>query len=547
MKLYKQLLIAALSLILGCAGEPKFDLVITNATIWTGNPESPHAEAMVISADTLVFVGTNDEVSHYLNDAKIVKDAAGMFIVPGFIDTHVHFLQGGFNLASVKLRDAATPEEFAQRIGEFAKTVPAGTWILGGEWDHENWGGELPDRAWIDELTPDHPVYVTRLDGHMSLANSKVIELAGIQDSVQDIDGGEIVRDSNGRLTGIFKDNAERLIYPHIPDPSSFQNDQALAMAMNYVASNGVTSVHDMSGDLDVIERAQKNGTQITRYYAVMPLSRWDNVKKLVDERGYGDEWIRIGGLKGFVDGSLGSHTAAFKEPYTDTPTDSGFFVNTEEDLYEWTLNADKAGLQVMIHAIGDRANGFLLDNFERVINDNGPKDRRFRIEHAQHISPEDIPRFAELDVIGSMQPYHAIDDGRWAERVIGPERIKTTYAFKSLLDAGAVVAFGSDWFVAPPTPIEGIYAAVTRRTLDDNNPDGWVPNQKITIEEALRSYTYYGAFASFEEDVKGTLTPGKLADFVILDKNLFEIDPESIRTTNVIETYVGGIQVYKK
>lgn len=547
MKLYPILLLSILVSILGCFNKPRYDLVVTNATIWTGNPESPYAEAMVISGDTLVYVGSNDEVIHYLDDAKIVKDAAGMFIVPGFIDTHVHFLQGGFNLASVQLRDAATPEEFAQRIGEFAKTVPAGTWIMGGDWDHENWGGELPDRSWIDQLTPDHPVYVTRLDGHMSLANSKVLELAGIQNSVEDIDGGEIIRDSSGRLTGIFKDNAENLIYPHIPQPSSFQNDLALTMAMDYVASNGVTSVHDMSGDLDVIERARKGGTQITRYYAVMPLSRWESVQKLVNERGHGDFWIRIGGLKGFVDGSLGSHTAAFHNPYTDTPTDSGFFVNSEEDLYEWTLNADKAGLQVMIHAIGDRANGFLLDNFERIINDNGPKDRRFRIEHAQHIAPADIKRFAELDVIASMQPYHAIDDGRWAERVIGPERIKTTYAFKSLLDAGALVAFGSDWFVAPPTPIEGIYAAVTRRTLDDRNPDGWVPDQKVTVEEALRSYTYFGAYASFEEDVKGTLESGKLADFVILDQNLFKIAPESIRNTTVLETYVGGKQVYKK
>lgn len=547
MKLYPILLLSILVSILGCFNKPRYDLVVTNATIWTGNPESPYAEAMVISGDTLVYVGSNDEVIHYLDDAKIVKDAAGMFIVPGFIDTHVHFLQGGFNLASVQLRDAATPEEFAQRIGKFAKTVPAGTWIMGGDWDHENWGGELPDRSWIDQLTPDHPVYVTRLDGHMSLANSKVLELAGIQNSVEDIDGGEIIRDSSGRLTGIFKDNAENLIYPHIPQPSSFQNDLALTMAMDYVASNGVTSVHDMSGDLDVIERARKGGTQITRYYAVMPLSRWESVQKLVNERGHGDFWIRIGGLKGFVDGSLGSHTAAFHNPYTDTPTDSGFFVNSEEDLYEWTLNADKAGLQVMIHAIGDRANGFLLDNFERIINDNGPKDRRFRIEHAQHIAPADIKRFAELDVIASMQPYHAIDDGRWAERVIGPERIKTTYAFKSLLDAGALVAFGSDWFVAPPTPIEGIYAAVTRRTLDDRNPDGWVPDQKVTVEEALRSYTYFGAYASFEEDVKGTLESGKLADFVILDQNLFKIAPESIRNTTVLETYVGGKQVYKK
>lgn len=545
MKLHLFVTIVLIAAFYGCSSGPRYDLIITNATIWTGNPESPFAQAMIVSGDTLVMVGSNDDVAEFLNDAESIKDAEGSFIVHGFIDTHVHFLTGGFNLSSVQLRDATSPEEFARRIGEFAKTVPAGTWILGGDWDHENWGGELPDRSWIDHLTPDHPVYVTRLDGHMSLANSKVLELAGIENTVQNVDGGEIVRDASGRLTGIFKDNAENLVYPHIPSPTSFQNDQALVEAMNYVASNGVTSVHDMSGDIDVIERARKGGTQITRYYAVLPLSRWETVHKLVDEQGYGDEWVRIGGVKGFVDGSLGSHTAAFHAPYTDTPTDSGFFVNTEEDLYQWTKGADNAGIQVMIHAIGDRANGFLLDNFERIIAENGPKDRRFRIEHAQHIAPEDIPRFAELEVIASMQPYHAIDDGRWAERVIGPERIKTTYAFKSLLDAGAIVAFGSDWFVAPPTPIEGIYAAVTRRTLDENNPDGWVPDQKVSVEEALRGYTINGAFASFDEDIKGTLEAGKLADFVILDRNLFEIDPESIRDTKIVETYVGGKLVY--
>src|SRR5690606_7310247 len=264
------------------------------------------------------------------------------------------------------------------------------------------------------------------------------------------------------------------------------------------------TSVHDMSAELDGIRRVHERGELITRYYGVMPLSRWEQVKMMVDEQGKGDEWIRIGGLKGFVDGSLGSHTAAFHEPFTDTPEDSGFFVNTENDLYKWTKSADEAGLQVMIHAIGDKANGFLLDNFARIQEENGPKDRRFRIEHAQHIAPDDIQRFADLDVIASMQPYHAIDDGRWAERVIGSERIKTTYAFKSLLDAGAVVAFGSDWFVAPPTPLEGIYAAVTRQTLDDENPDGWVPEQKITVEDALIAYTRNAAFASFDEDIKG-------------------------------------------
>ena len=534
-------------LISACGNQRTADTIITDARIWTDNPDQPFVQAMAIKGDVILGVGSNDEMFVYRGINTNVEELWGQFITPGFIDSHVHFLQGGMNLASVQLRDAKTPEEFASRIGEFAKTVPAGTWILGGDWDHENWGGELPHRDWIDELTPDHPVYITRLDGHMSLANSKVLELAGISNDVADVDGGSIVRDPDGRLTGIFKDNAESLIYPHIPESSEAEVDRSLKMAMEYVASNGVTSVHDMSAELDGIKRARESGSLITRYYGVFPLRQWERVKTMVDEQGKGDEWIKIGGLKGFVDGSLGSHTAAFHEPYTDTPGDSGFFVSTEDDLYTWTKSADEAGLQVMIHAIGDKANGFLLDNFARIQEENGPKDRRFRIEHAQHIAPDDIQRFADLDVIASMQPYHAIDDGRWAERVIGPERIKTTYAFKSLLDAGAVVAFGSDWFVAPPTPLEGIYAAVTRQTLDDENPDGWVPEQKVTVEDALTTYTQSAAYASFEEDIKGTLEAGKLADYVIIDRDLTEIDPAEIRFARIMKTVVGGKTVYSR
>jgi predicted amidohydrolase YtcJ len=243
--------------------------------------------------------------------------------------------------------------------------------------------------------------------------------------------------------------------------------------------------------------------------------------------------------------GALGSHTAAFLEPFTDDPSDSGLFMLPENDLYNWVSGADKVQLQVAIHAIGDRAIQTLLNNFERIQKENGDRDRRFRVEHAQHIAPIDIPRFAELNVIPSMQPYHAIDDGRWAEPLIGPERVKTTYAFKSLMDAGAKVAFGSDWPVAPGSPLLGIYAAVTRRTLDDKNPDGWVPEQKITAEQALIAYTINGAYASFEEDIKGTLAPGKLADFVIMSDNITKIDPIRIKDVKILQTYVGGKKMF--
>ena len=523
------------------------DLIVINAHIWTGNQARPQAEAMAIRGDSILFVGANAEVGQYKSAQTEILDAQGNFITPGFIDTHVHFLTGGFNLSSVQLRDAKTPEEFSNRIKEFAATQEPGSWILGGDWDHENWGGELPSREWIDRYTPDHPVWVTRLDGHMSLANSAALKAAGIDNTVKDVMGGTIVRDKKGNLTGVFKDNAMGLVSRKIPPPGPKQVDDALQAGMRYVASNGVTSVHHMVGYMDALERARDNHALLTRIYAMMPLDQWAGLKEKVQKEGRGNEWLKIGGLKGFVDGSLGSHTAAFFDPYTDAPTDSGFFINTEGQLYNWISEADKAGLQVIVHAIGDRAINTLLNIYDRVETENGSKDRRFRIEHAQHIAPADIPRFAKLNVIASMQPYHAIDDGRWAEKTIGPERIKTTYAFKSLFDAGAKVAFGSDWFVAPPVPLYGIYAAVTRRTLDGKNPDGWVPEQKVTVGQALTAYTANAAYASFEEGIKGSLEPGKLADFVIIDRDLTKIDPEEIKDAKVLQTFVGGKPVYKR
>ena len=383
----------------------------------------------------------------------------------------------------------------------------------------------------------------------MGLANSLALKLAGVDRSVKDISGGTIERDKAGNPTGMFKDNAMDLIYKAIPDPTEEKLEKVIEVAMNYLASNGVTSVHgvDAAEYADAIARVRDNGKMITRVYAMTPVHLWESMKNKIDEEGSGDNWIRFGAVKGFIDGSLGSYTAAFFEPYTDIPGDAGFYVNTEEDLYKWISAADKAGLQAVIHAIGDRANNLLLNLYEQVAKENGPRDRRFRIEHAQHLSPSDIPRFAELSVIASMQPYHAIDDGRWAENLIGPERIKTTYAFKSLIDAGAVVAFGSDWFVAPPTPLEGIYGAVTRRTLDDRNPDGWVPEEKITVEQALLAYTKYAAYAAFEEDIKGTIESGKLADFVVLSDDITAIDPVKIWDVKVLQTYVGGKKVYQR
>ncbi len=543
-------LLSVIMTLISCSSKDQPADTIVYGKIWTGNDNAPLAEAMAISGDTIVAIGSRADIDRYAGSDTKRIDARGQLIVPGFIDTHTHFVDGGFRLQSVQLRDAKTPAEFIQRIKDYAQTIPAGEWVTGGDWDHENWGGELPDRNWIDSVTKDHPVWVTRLDGHMSLANTAAMNAAGVSEAdrvrIPDVDGGVIVR-NKGRITGVFKDNATSLIEHGIPSPGAVLEDRALDTAMNYVASKGVTSIHNMSGFMGAFERARKDNRLKTRIYAGMPLTEWRSLDSLIKVRGNGDHWLRIGNLKAFVDGSLGSHTAAFHDPFTDAPKDSGFFVTPPDELYSMMKSADSAGLRLMIHAIGDRAIYSLLNTFERVVKENGAKDRRLRIEHAQHISSEDFPRFASLGVIASMQPYHAIDDGRWADRIIGPERSRTTYAFKSLLDANATVSFGSDWFVAPPTPLEGIYAAVTRRTIDEKTPNGWVPEQKITVEQALKAYTISGAYASFEEDFKGSLETGKAADFVILEKDITAIDPVDIRNVKVLRTVVGGKTVFEE
>lgn len=537
----RRLLFPAL-LLAGCGGLPPADLVIYNARIWTGDAAKPWARSLVVREGRISALDRIEE-------ARRTIDAEGALVTPGFIDSHVHFLEGGRRLASVRLRDARSKEEFVRRVAEFTPKIRPGGWILGGDWDHTQWGGELPTRDWIDAITPHHPVWVTRLDGHMGLANSAAMRLAKIGDGPRQVAGGTVVRAASGRPTGIFKDNAMALVEAAIPTPADLDSDRALDAAMAHVASFGVTSVHHMGSweDLAILERARKEGRLRTRIYAAVPLDSYKKLAEHVQRLGRGDDWLQIGLLKGFVDGSLGSHTAAFDEPYSDAPADRGLFVNAPEKLYSWISGADKAGLHVAVHAIGDRANRILLDTYERVARENGARDRRFRIEHAQHLRLQDIPRFASLGVIPSMQPYHAIDDGRWAERAIGRRRAESTYAFRSLLDATARLAFGSDWFVAPPSAAEGLYAAVTRRTLDEQRPGGWIPGQKITLDEALRAYTSAGAYGQFEEANKGTLVPGMLADIAVFDRDLTEIPPDQIRNAGVRFTFVGGEMVYAK
>lgn len=527
---------------------PMADLLVIGGTVWTGDPAAPEAEALAVRHGRVVAVGRRADVERWRGPATTVLDVAGGFVSPGFIDSHVHFLAGGLALLSVQLRDARTPEEFVARIRAAAQRLPPGTWILGGDWDHTLWGGRLPDRRWIDSVTPEHPVWVRRLDGHMALANTLALRRAGIDRSTPDVPGGEIVRDAQGEPTGVLKDNAMALVDRAVPDPSPAQLDRALEAAMAHVARFGVTTVVHMGtwDDLAVFRRAHAAGRLRTRIVAAVPLATWARLRDTIAARGRGDDWLRLGLLKGFADGSLGSHTALFHEPYTDDPRTRGLQVTPTDSLAAWIAGADRAGLQVAIHAIGDAANTLVLDLYERLLRTHGPRDRRFRIEHAQHLRPQDIPRFAALGVIPSMQPYHAIDDGRWADSVIGAERARTTYAFRSLRDAGARLAFGSDWFVAPPDPRLGLYAAATRRTLDGRHPDGWVPEQKISVEEALVAYTRDAAYAIFAEDRLGVLRPGAWADFVVLAADPRRVPPERLPTLPVLRTVVAGQTVYE-
>jgi predicted amidohydrolase YtcJ len=479
-----------------------------------------------------------------------VIDAKRKLITPGFNDAHVHFLETGAQLSSVDLRSAKTPQEFVQRIKDFAAKLPRGRWILGGQWDHENWTpNALPTAALIDAATPDNPVFINRLDGHMALANSLAIKLAGVNKDTKEVEGGLIVRDPNGNPAGVFKDAAMSYIERVIPDPSFEEKLEFAEAATRHAASLGVTSVQDMSAgtDVGVYQELMRRGKLNTRVYACSTLDGYKRWANTGIHYAFGDAMLRVGCLKGYADGSLGSTTAWFFDPYLDAPNTSGLAraeVNTT--MKQNIVDADKAGLQVFIHAIGDRANATILDYYANVESANGARDRRFRIEHAQHLRQEDIPRFGQLKVVASMQPMHIIDDGRWAWKRLDEKRLKGTYAFRTILDSGGMLAFGSDSPVAPMDPLFGIYAAVTRRTLDDKNPNGWIPEQKITVAEAVKGFTWGSAYAEFQEGVKGTIEPGKLADFVIISDDIFSIDPIKIREARILMTVVNGKVVYE-
>jgi len=553
--------VVVMGLLGGCrtAPHPAADLVVAGGRIWTGVAEAPLAESVAVVGDRIVAVGRASEVDAWRGPNTRVVEAGGRLVVPGFNDAHLHFVSGGLQLESVDLRDASGPDEFARRIVERAKTLPAGEWVTGGDWDETRWDPPVfPDAALVDKALaeagdPDRPVYVTRYDGHLALVNGVVLRLAGVDEKSPVPAGGEILCDAHGNPTGILKDAAMTPVDLVVPPLSHERRLRAVRKALEHAASLGVTSVQDMNpsyDDVAVYAGLLERGELTTRIYAAPPIGKWKDQTLLGLRHSFGGPWLRLGALKGYADGSLGARTAYFFEPFTDDPSSRGLLSDEMQPvaaMRDRVMSADSAGLQVCIHAIGDQGISIVLDLYDEVIRARGPADRRFRIEHCQHMAARDFDRFAALGVIASVQPYHAIDDGRWASGRLGPERTSRTYAFRAFLDKGVRIAIGTDWNVAPLDPMQTVYAAVTRATIDDRNPGGWVPEQKITVPEVVSGYTLGSAYAEFQEKEKGTIAKGRLADMVVLEADIFTIAPETIRDVKVETTIAGGQVVWPR
>jgi predicted amidohydrolase YtcJ len=531
---------------------PAADLIIQNARVWTVDPSQPEAQAVAILGDRIVAVGSNQQVGPWRGPDTRLVDADGRRLMPGFNDAHVHFVDGGSQLDNVELNDATSPQEFARRIRERAAKTATGSWLLGGDWDETKWSpAELPTKELIDAATPNTPVAVNRYDGHMVLANSLALKLAGITAQTPDPDGGVIVRDRNGNPTGALKDAAQDMLFKAIPPLTHDQRRHAIERALEHAASLGVTSVQNMNpdyADIAVYNELLNEGKLTTRIYAAPLITQVDDQVKIGVRRAFGGPYLRIGAVKAYADGSLGSATAYFFEPFSDQPGNRGILSDEMHPISlmrDRMMRADGAGLQICTHAIGDAGISAILDIYAEIEKQHGNRDRRWRIEHAQHMAAKDFDRFTQLHVIASVQPYHAIDDGRWAERRIGHDRATRTYAFRTFLDHGVRLALGTDWNVAPLNPMLTLYAATTRATLDGKNPNGWFPEQKLTIKEAIEAYTVGSAYAEFQENEKGSITPGKLADMVLLSADILNIDPVKILDVKVLNTWVGGKLTY--
>ncbi len=535
----------------GCSGATNADLVLIPGRIFTANAEKPWIEALAVKDGVIIAAGTEAKISSLIDEGTEVLRLPGMLAVPGFNDAHVHFFDSGEGLSSVQLRDARDESEFRDRIAAFADGLPEGTWILHGNWDHEAWPSrENPDRRLVDPVTPAHPLFVNRLDGHIGLANSLALELAGIEDQTPDPEGGKIGRDpATGRATGILIDTAQDLVYAAIPVPDPARIRRGIEAGLRHAAELGVTSIQDNADPriFEVYEELLREGVLTLRVNAWHPISYRIELASAGITNPTGDDWLRRGTMKIFIDGAMGSGSAWFYEPYTDDPSTSGLAMDDEEELHRMIIEADALGFDVACHAIGDRANSVALDAFERAlaVNTDRQTPRRHRIEHAQVVREEDMERFRALGIIASVQPSHAIDDMRWAEERIGRERSALSYRVGSFLHGGIATAFGTDWAVEPLDPRLGLYAAVTREFIAGGPEGGWFPVERITLEEAITAYTLSSAAAEGMEDRKGMLAEGYLADITIFARDLFELKPLEWLETEVVMTIVGGETVY--
>ena len=577
------------------------DLVARNGKLWTVDDDNPRAEALAVLDGRFVYVGSDAGVDAHIGPDTEVIDLDGAFVTPGFYDNHVHFESTGQLLYGLNLLDVSSEAAFVERIRAVDARYASGTWITGGDWSaYETWAeGDvaaagrqasdgygnlfLPNRGMIDGFTSDRPVLVRRFDRKVYLANGVALERAGISKDTPDPDGIIVGRDANGEPTGalfnpieasvestvLVRDNVRALFDMLIPEPSREQRIAETREAWRKMASVGVTSYCDITSDpvyIDIYRELRDAGEMTARVRYRPPLDRWEAMADLGIRVGFGDDWIRFGATKAWIDGIMGNSSARFYEPYTHDPDSRGIWrdimfpferspYNPEDmqsNLERLALKADANGIQLTVHAIGDEANGYLLDMLERIIRENGERDRRFRLVHAQVMTDRDIERAGELGIVAEVQPYHTSDDMRWMEERIGKDRSRGAYAFRRLWDTGAVVSFGSD---SPGTnasryylnPMLGLYAAVTRMTLSGQPEGGWFPNERLTAEEAIRAYTLNTAYAGYEEHIKGSITVGKLADFVVLSDDLLTMDPRGIKDVEVEATYVGGKVVFRR
>jgi len=535
------------------AQSPQPDLLLLNAHVLTMNPKQPSADAIAIQAGRIVWVGSSADAKKFSGNALRTIDLHNATVLPGIIDAHTHLLALGQSLLKLNLKGVATEQEAVARVKQKVAATPANEWIQGWGWDEGQWASHYPNNTELSAASQQNPVYLVGLHGFAAWANKRALEIAGITKDTRDPENGKILRDENsGMPTGILLNRAVELVAKHIPPMTVAQAKKALELGAQACVKNGLTSIHEAQVTplmLDAYRELIREGRMPLRLYAMLDGADTSLV----------EEWLKRGpeidaqhrltvrAFKLFADGALGSRGAALLEPYSDAPKTKGVVTTPESAVYELTRRSLQHGFQICTHAIGDAANRSVLDAYERALREAGEShDARLRIEHAQVLSPEDIPRFAKLGIIASMQPVHSTSDMPWAEKRIGPERIKGAYAWRSVLSTGAHVPFSSDFPGETLNPFYGIYAAITRQDPGGSPPGGWHPEQRVTLDEALRGYTVEAAYAEFAENDKGSIQSGKLADLTVIDKDISRLPPKEILSITVLKTFVGGRLVYE-